>query len=406
MAVTISRNLKLRIDSNLTANSKYNLERIDLLGSTFLTDSTNLLNIRSQTNIAIEPESADIGGSGVGGDVTIGSASHILSNIDLWGQSVTVPVALGLKDQSSSGTKYLRLKYKSDLNGSLDTAADRNLSVDLDGADRSLILGGSLGVLGGDLTLNLSGTTSVTLPQTGTLSTLAGTETLTNKTLSGLLNTLTDIQYASLSIGNSIVNADISSSAAIAYSKLALSGSILNADISASAAIAYSKLNLAGSITDSDVATGAQVAYSKLALNNSILGSDIATGANIPYSKLSLGTSVQATDMVPDVIQDLLPSQAGNSGKYLRTDGTTATWETVSGGGGGGDVSAYSANWTSGTTKVISHGLSTSDVVVSIVDNTNNIVYVDAEVTDSNTVTLTSSEAPAGTWRVTVHAAQ
>lgn len=32
----------------------------------------------------------------------------------------------------------------------------------------------------------------------------------------------------------------------------------------------------------------------------------------------------------------LLPSQSGNSGKVLQTDGTNATWETVSGGGGGG----------------------------------------------------------------------
>ncbi len=39
-----------------------------------------------------------------------------------------------------------------------------------------------------------------------------------------------------------IVNADVSASAAIAYSKLALTGSILNADVNASAAIALSKL--------------------------------------------------------------------------------------------------------------------------------------------------------------------
>ncbi|MFN0200400.1 MAG: C1q-like domain-containing protein [Bacteroidia bacterium] len=31
-----------------------------------------------------------------------------------------------------------------------------------------------------------------------------------------------------------------------------------------------------------------------------------------------------------------LPSQSGNSGKYLTTDGTSASWATVSGGGGGG----------------------------------------------------------------------
>jgi hypothetical protein len=55
---------------------------------------------------------------------------------------------------------------------------------------------------------------------------------------------------------NTIVNANINSSAAIAYSKLNLATSIANSDISSSAAIAYSKLNLATSITTSDLATG------------------------------------------------------------------------------------------------------------------------------------------------------
>jgi len=406
MATTLSRNLKLKIDSNLSANSKYNLERIDLLGSTFLTDSTNTLNIKSQTDVVIEPESADVGGSGIGGSISVGTASHILANIDLWGQSVTVPVSLGLKDQSSGGTRYLRLRYTSALNGSLDTAADRTLSVDLNGADRSLLLGGSLGVLGGDLTLNLSGTTSVILPQTGTLSTLAGSETLTNKSMSGLQNTFTDIQYASLSLANSIVNADIASSAAIAYSKLALGGSILNSDISSSASIAYSKLNLASSITNNDINPSAAIAYSKLALSGSVLLTDLSPSISIPYANLSLTGSIEESDLVSGIIDDLLPAQTGNAGKFLRTDGTSASWETVSGGGGVSGVAAYAENWTTGTTKVISHGLSSTDVVVSVIDDSSNIIYVDAEVTDVNTITLTSSEAPSGTWRVVIHAEQ
>jgi len=66
-------------------------------------------------------------------------------------------------------------------------------------------------------------------------------------------------------VDNSIVNADINSSAAIAYSKLNLAGGVVNADVSNSAAIAYSKLALTGSIVNADVAVGAAIARTKLA---------------------------------------------------------------------------------------------------------------------------------------------
>ena len=119
-----------------------------------------------------------------------------------------------------------------------------------------------------------------------------------------------------------IVNADISTTAAIAFSKLAslssanilvgdasgvptatavtgdvtitnsgvtaiASNVIVNADINSAAAITYSKLALSSGITNTDISASAAVAYSKLALSNSIINADIASAAAIVDTKLA-----------------------------------------------------------------------------------------------------------------------
>lgn len=86
---------------------------------------------------------------------------------------------------------------------------------------------------------------------------------------------------------STLVNADVSASAAIAYSKLNLASSIVDADIANAAAIAYSKLTLASSIVNADINGSAAIAYSKLALTGSILNADISGSAAIAGSKVS-----------------------------------------------------------------------------------------------------------------------
>jgi hypothetical protein len=112
------------------------------------------------------------------------------------------------------------------------------------------------------------------------------------------------IAYSKLSLTNSILNADINSSAAIALSKLAtgalptgitiasaniVNDSIVNADVNSAAAIAYSKLNLSDSILNADINSSAAIAYSKLALTDSIVNADISSSAAIALSKLATG---------------------------------------------------------------------------------------------------------------------
>lgn len=120
--------------------------------------------------------------------------------------------------------------------------------------------------------------------------TFTGTVTITG--LDGVLKASSGIVSAS-----SIVDADVSASAAIAYSKLNLTGSIVNADIATSAAIAYSKLNLMGSIVDADIATGAAISRSKVASGdaNHVVINDasgnLSSEARLSLSRFSTGAS-------------------------------------------------------------------------------------------------------------------
>lgn len=88
-------------------------------------------------------------------------------------------------------------------------------------------------------------------------------------------------------VDGTIVNADVSDTAAIAYTKLVLTGAIVNADIKSDAAIAYSKLNLTGTLVNADVKSDAAIAYSKLNLASSIVDADVKSDANISISKLN-----------------------------------------------------------------------------------------------------------------------
>lgn len=108
----------------------------------------------------------------------------------------------------------------------------------------------------------------------------------------------------------------------------------------------------------------------------------------------------------PDaVVGSLLPDQTGNAGKVLQTDGAVLSWVAVS---GSSSVQSAETDWlnATGTTKAFTHGLNNEDVVVSLVDtDTDELISVDSvTVTGPNTITLTASEAPANSWRVTVHA--
>lgn len=214
---------------------------------------------------------------------------------------------------------------------------------------------------------------------------------------------------------------------------------LVNANVSGSAAIAYSKLNLSNSIVNADIATGAAIAYSKLNLSNSIVNADVATGAAIDAAKIANGsvssTEFQFLDGVTSSIQTQLDNKQpldsdltalaslATTGIIVRTgSGTVATRTLVAGtnisltnaNGVAGDItinatttiSSFKDTWLAadGATKVVTHSLASTDVMVQIFDiATGESIDVDSEVrTDANTLTLTASQAPGVSWRVLI----
>ena len=189
MADTLTRYLKLKIAEDLSADAKYNLQRIDALGGTFITDSTETLQVRSRGDIVIEAESLDIGGSGSNGTISLGTASS-KATVEGYTTDFNLRSALSLLSPADDANKVV-------------------LSVGTTQSGSSSI------------SLASTGNATLTVPAgTGEVTTDVATQTLTNKSIDATTNTLSNIS-----------NASIASSAAIAYSKLALTSSIVNADL-------------------------------------------------------------------------------------------------------------------------------------------------------------------------------
>lgn len=98
----------------------------------------------------------------------------------------------GILNPASGGTGVDNGVYTTTLGGYMTTGGDLTTGGALTTAAAFTTAGAFA------LTLTSTGPTNVTLPTTGTLATLAGTETLTNKTISGSNNTLSDIGNSSL----------------------------------------------------------------------------------------------------------------------------------------------------------------------------------------------------------------
>ncbi len=341
MATTLTPSLKLRVPDSLTADSRFNLYKIDDLASRFILEADESTSVKAITNIQIIPNDVSTGGSGIGGTIDLGEVrlpGDELDAINIYGPLNLQFPALW-KDQGTSGTAYLSVTYNSTLSGAVDLV-DRALAIDVQGADRQLILGGDLSLGGSfsttspyNLALTLTGNTALTLPTVGTVATLAGAEVLTNKTIDASLNTLSNI-----------TNTSIAAAAGIDYSKLDLALSILNSDISPTAAIDLTKLDAlaAGAVVVTGPSGYLEVSTVTAAELSTLSGIDSDVQAQL---NTKLTRTFDNSQLASQAANDLLVATSnvafgrlpvGPNGSVLSVMSGVPGWSTVA---GTGDVS-------------------------------------------------------------------
>ena len=169
---------------------------------------------------------------------------------------------------------------------------------------KTITLGGNLATSGAyNLTLTLTAGTNVTLPTTGTLSTIDGSETLTNKTISGSSNTLSNIGNSSLtnssitingssvSLGGSVTVTATASNALTFNNSGTGDASVTTFDGSSAKTISYNTIGaspLAGSSSLTTVGTVTSGTWNATAIaNNYLANSSITIGS----TSVSLGST-------------------------------------------------------------------------------------------------------------------
>lgn len=207
-----------------------------------------------------------------------------------------------------------------------------------------------------------------------------------------------------------IINANIHASAAIDASKIA-DGSVSSAE--------FQYLANVSSDIQSQFSGKASTALSNLAsvaINTSLISDtdntdDLGSAAigwkdgyinRVFMDSNSQSTSLSGSASASASVDYKLPPAGPASNGYILSSTTAGVMSWVP----DSASSSFAEDWDNadGVSKVVSHNLGTKDVIVQVYnEDDDSTIYVDSVVrTDTNSVTLTASEAPAVSWRVVI----